>query len=180
MHCAVQDPDARRKDIDALARLDRNSARCESDPWAVFSFLSMPNRASLGFCMALSYAPFPQRKDGFIHLSTAHQLAGTLKRFFAKGTHGIGDELSLLGLPRSQLPDPAALKFEPAAGTLFGHVYGVRREAREEDGVHWISTCSLMLLSFPLQPIDPATAFVQEYKLQRGTDGVFPLESLPY
>jgi uncharacterized protein (DUF952 family) len=57
-------------------------------------------------------------RDGFIHLSTREQLAGTLERHF-RGLH----ELVLLRVD----PDRVAttLKWEPArSGSLFPHIYG--------------------------------------------------------
>jgi uncharacterized protein (DUF952 family) len=61
------------------------------------------------------------QKDGFIHLSTARQLPGTLSLYFADS-----DSLFLLKLDQSQIKD--ALVFEaPSAGSgrggLFPHLY---------------------------------------------------------
>jgi len=76
-------------------------------------------------------------KDGFIHLSAAHQLRETAARHF-KG----GEDLLLVGFAEDDLP---ALKWEPSrGGDLFPHVYGVieTRLAAEihplplENGVH--------------------------------------------
>lgn len=57
-------------------------------------------------------------RDGFVHLSTAEQVEGTLQRHF-QGQSGlmlIGFELEALG---------AALRFEPSrGGALFPHLYG--------------------------------------------------------
>lgn len=57
-------------------------------------------------------------RDGFVHLSTAGQLPGTLARHFA------GDnEVMLLAFDVAGLG--AALKWEPSrGGALFPHVYG--------------------------------------------------------
>lgn len=56
-------------------------------------------------------------RDGFIHLSTAEQVAGTLARHFA----GRAD-LVLIALDTDQLGD--ALKWEPSrGGALFPHLY---------------------------------------------------------
>ncbi len=56
-------------------------------------------------------------RDGFIHLSTAAQLEGTLAKHFAGET-----DLVLLAVPVSALK---ALKFEPSrGGALFPHLYG--------------------------------------------------------
>jgi len=62
-------------------------------------------------------------RDGFIHLSTAAQLPGTLRRHFSdpdgRGRRG----LVLVALGVSRLGD--ALKWEPARdGSLFPHLYG--------------------------------------------------------
>ena len=58
-------------------------------------------------------------RDGFIHLSTAGQVAGTLARHFA----GRAD-LVLVAFPAEALGP--ALKFEPSrGGALFPHLYGV-------------------------------------------------------
>ena len=57
-------------------------------------------------------------KDGFIHLSAAHQLRETAARHFA-GREG----LVLVGFAEAVLGD---LKWEPSrGGDLFPHVYGV-------------------------------------------------------
>ena len=56
-------------------------------------------------------------KDGFIHLSAAHQMRETAARHFAGQ-----DGLLLVGFRESDL---AALKWEPSrGGDLFPHVYG--------------------------------------------------------
>ncbi len=62
-------------------------------------------------------------RDGFIHLSTAAQLAGTLARHFS-GSDGRGlPGLVLVSLDPAELG--AALKWEPARdGSLFPHLYG--------------------------------------------------------
>lgn len=57
------------------------------------------------------------RRDGYIHLSTADQIRGTLSKFFA-GQSG----LVLLGFRPQDLGD--ALKWEPSRGeALFPHLY---------------------------------------------------------
>ena len=56
-------------------------------------------------------------RDGFIHLSAAHQVAGTAARHFAGH-----DGLVLAAFPEDRLP---GLKWEPSrGGELFPHVYG--------------------------------------------------------
>lgn len=58
------------------------------------------------------------RQDGFVHLSTAEQVPGTLERHFA-GKAGL--VLAAFD-PRALGP---ALKYEPSArGTLYPHLYG--------------------------------------------------------
>jgi uncharacterized protein (DUF952 family) len=58
------------------------------------------------------------RRDGFIHLSTAAQVEGTLARHFA-GERG----LSLVAIESAALGD--ALKWERSrGGALFPHLYG--------------------------------------------------------
>lgn len=59
------------------------------------------------------------RRDGFIHLSTAAQLPGTLAKFFA----GRAD-LVLVAVPVAALG--GGVRWEPSrGGQLFPHVYGV-------------------------------------------------------
>jgi uncharacterized protein (DUF952 family) len=62
-------------------------------------------------------------RDGFIHLSTAAQLQGTLARHFS-AKDGRGREgLLLISLDAAELG--GALKWEPARdGALFPHLYG--------------------------------------------------------
>jgi uncharacterized protein (DUF952 family) len=58
------------------------------------------------------------RRDGFVHLSTASQLAGTLSRHFAGR-----DDLLLVALDSEALGN--ALQWEPSrGGDLFPHLYG--------------------------------------------------------
>ena len=58
-------------------------------------------------------------RDGFIHLSTHSQLAGTLERHFAGETG-----LIVLEITADRLH--AGLKWEPSRdGALFPHLYGV-------------------------------------------------------
>ncbi|CAO1623197.1 unnamed protein product [Parajaminaea phylloscopi] len=97
--------------------------------------------------------------DGFIHLSTSEQLPGTLRRFFAAGSPGIGDTVHVLALPRKNIAQKTSdgseekLRFEPAVGTVFGHIYG---------------------------PIEPASYFSEHHQLTRGADGEFALPSLTF
>lgn len=57
-------------------------------------------------------------RDGFIHLSTAEQLEGTLARHF----HGI-DDLVVIAFDAATLG--TALRWEPSrGGALFPHLYG--------------------------------------------------------
>jgi uncharacterized protein (DUF952 family) len=70
------------------------------------------------------------RRDGFIHLSAAHQLAGTLGRHFA-GERG----LVLAAFPAARL-EPA-LRWEPSrGGALFPHLHGVLPMAAATG--HWL------------------------------------------
>lgn len=66
-----------------------------------------------------AYAGSPDdRRDGFIHLSTAEQLAGTLARHFS----GRAD-LVLVGFDMDEIGP--SLRFEASRkGELFPHVYG--------------------------------------------------------
>lgn len=66
----------------------------------------------------------------------------------------MGDTLYLLALPRTNIVDAQnRLKFEPAAGTEFGHIYG---------------------------SLDPSKDFAEEYRLERDSDGLFSLPELPF
>jgi uncharacterized protein (DUF952 family) len=57
-------------------------------------------------------------RDGYVHLSAAHQVRGTLARHFIAQR-----ELLLLVLPRAGLPE-SALRWEVARnGELFPHLY---------------------------------------------------------
>jgi uncharacterized protein (DUF952 family) len=57
------------------------------------------------------------RADGFLHFSTAAQLAGTLARYYANET-----DLLLIAVESEALGN--ALKFEPStAGALYPHLY---------------------------------------------------------
>ncbi len=82
------------------------------------------------------------RRDGFIHMSTAAQLAATLARFFAGR-----DDIVLLGLDVAGLGD--ALRWEDVPGVgIFPHYYGAFTAdqyrvlgpiPRDGDGVHRIA-----------------------------------------
>lgn len=79
------------------------------------------------------------RRDGFIHLSTADQVAGTLASHFSGQTG-----LLLLGVDPERLGSD--LKWEPSrGGALFPHLYGpldleavlsIDRLSLDEDGRH--------------------------------------------
>lgn len=59
------------------------------------------------------------QRDGYIHLSTAHQIPGTLAEHFAGQI-----DLVLIGIDAGRLG--AALRWEPSrGGALFPHLYGV-------------------------------------------------------
>ena len=74
-------------------------------------------------------------------------MPGTLSRFFSSST-GCGDEVWLLGADKKQLEQTKDVRWEPAAGTIFAHVY---------------------------ETITPSRDFTVEYKLRRGSDGEFEL-----
>lgn len=58
------------------------------------------------------------RDDGFLHFSTAAQLAGTLARYYAEA-----HDLVLIAVDADALG--SALKYEPSRdGALFPHLYG--------------------------------------------------------
>jgi uncharacterized protein (DUF952 family) len=66
------------------------------------------------------------RRDGFIHFSTARQVAETAARHFA----GQGD-LVLVAIPAAALG--AALRYEPSrGGDLFPHLYAALDPARAQ------------------------------------------------
>ena len=68
-------------------------------------------------------------RDGFIHLSTAAQVAATAARHFAGR-----DDLSIVAVDPAALG--AALRYEPSrGGAMFPHLYGVLRPA----AVAWIA-----------------------------------------
>lgn len=90
-------------------------------------------------CAAGAYHGSPDDvRDGFIHFSAAHQLEGTLQKYF-RDRHN----LVLVAVPSDALGP--ALKFEPSrGGDLFPHLYGPlptalalwqRPLALREDGV---------------------------------------------
>ncbi|MEO8185673.1 MAG: DUF952 domain-containing protein [Deltaproteobacteria bacterium] len=61
-------------------------------------------------------------RDGYVHLSSAQQLPGTLERHFAAEP-----DLVLLVIPRSRLPE-GALRWEPSRrGEPFPHLYAELR-----------------------------------------------------
>ena len=64
-----------------------------------------------------SYAPPSLAAEGFVHLSTAAQVAQSAERHFADAS-----ELLVLSFERASL-EPA-LRFEEAHGQLFPHYYG--------------------------------------------------------
>ena len=64
-----------------------------------------------------TYAPASLASEGFIHLSTARQLLRTAARFFA-GRH----DLVVLSIDEARTCAP--VRFEPADGDSFPHLYG--------------------------------------------------------
>ncbi|KAI9031398.1 hypothetical protein DFJ74DRAFT_432243 [Hyaloraphidium curvatum] len=79
---------------------------------------------------ALLVAPEPHfltaldEKDGFVHLSVRSQLPGTLSRFFGNAEEAIILEIPYRKLLGSLEGTGREIRWEPAAGTLFPHVYG--------------------------------------------------------
>jgi uncharacterized protein (DUF952 family) len=68
---------------------------------------------------AFGTGSFDDQRDGYIHLSTAAQLAGTLARYYADTA-----DLWLVSLDPLVLGD--ALRWEPSrGGQRFPHLYGV-------------------------------------------------------
>lgn len=63
------------------------------------------------------YQPSSLEAEGFIHLSTAEQLAGTIERFYSGR-----DDLLVLQIDAGVLT--AELRFEPADGDHFPHLFG--------------------------------------------------------
>ncbi len=63
-------------------------------------------------------------RDGFVHLSTANQIHGTLERHFSNANGVAETGLSLVRFDAATLGE--ALKWEPSrGGALFPHFYGV-------------------------------------------------------
>jgi uncharacterized protein (DUF952 family) len=89
------------------------------------------------------------RRDGFIHLSSAEQLAGTAERHFAGQS-----DLLVLAVDPDRLG--AALRWEPSrGGALFPHVYGplpldaVAATAALPDGVPAAEAVATALAALP-------------------------------
>lgn len=81
-------------------------------------------------------------RDGFIHLSAAHQVAGTAARHF----RGI-DDLTLVALDAGKLGE--ALRWEPSrGGDLFPHYYG----ALPVSAALWSKPLSLGPDGVPIMP----------------------------
>lgn len=64
-----------------------------------------------------TYAPASLALEGFIHFSTAEQLAGSAARFFAGR-----DDLVVVAVDEQRLA--ATLRFDPVGGEAFPHLYG--------------------------------------------------------
>lgn len=76
------------------------------------------------------YGSEHDKRDGFIHLSTASQLAGTLAKYYTDGQAVILAEILC-----DDFLD--AIKFEPSRdGELFPHLYDVLLRARIKR--HWL------------------------------------------
>jgi uncharacterized protein (DUF952 family) len=78
----------------------------------------------LGFAKSGRFTGSPDdQSDGFIHLSTGPQLAGTLKRHFAGTGLAVLAEIEASGLG-------GALRYEPSRdGALFPHLYADLKSA---------------------------------------------------
>lgn len=99
------------------------------------------------------YGSADDKRDGFIHLSTAGQLAGTLDRHFANAT-----ELTLVALDADALG--AVLKWEPSReGQNFPHLYS----ALELSKVLWTS---LIMAKAPGIFALPTRAFIEQRAAQ--------------
>jgi uncharacterized protein (DUF952 family) len=87
-------------------------------------------RSSWSEALKLGVLPLSRddARDGYVHLSAAHQVRGTLDRHFARQPH-----LVLLALMPARLPE-GALRWEASrGGELFPHLYGeLRRELVSE------------------------------------------------
>lgn len=83
----------------------------------VYKIVSRPLWAEAEHTGIFRGAPV-DHQDGFIHLSSATQVAETVRRHFANQ-----QDLLLIAIPGSRLG--AALKWEPSrGGDLFPHLYG--------------------------------------------------------
>lgn len=87
------------------------------------------------------------KHDGFMHFSTAKQLAETLSRHYA----GMGD-LLLLAVDESKLNSDLKWEFSTSRGERFPHLYGAlntsalkwkHRLARDAEGTHIIPAMAL-------------------------------------
>ena len=99
-------------------------------------------------CRSGSYAGSQDdRRDGFIHLSAAHQIAATAQRHF-RGIEG----LVLLALDAASLGE--ALAWEPSrGGDLFPHFYG----SLPIDAVLWSKPLALGPDGVPVMPEEVGT-----------------------
>ncbi|CDS02254.1 hypothetical protein [Sporisorium scitamineum] len=120
--------------------------------------------------------------DGFIHLSSANQLPDTLERFFSTQS-GCGDVLYIYTFKRSsverQRSTPIKLQFDPAAGTLFGHIYGV--SDLMDNGMEKNDEADQHLGFVFAQNIDPEVDFSGPIEVKRSTStGTFELPPLEH
>lgn len=90
-------------------------------PSFIYKILTVADDAAFAAAADAGYAgSADDRRDGFIHLSTREQLAGTLAAHYASA-----GEVVLLRVAVAALP-AAALRWEPArGGALFPHLYDV-------------------------------------------------------
>lgn len=100
------------------------------------------------------------RRDGFIHFSTAEQVPGTADKFFAGR-----DDLLVAAVPVAALGD--ALKWEPSrGGHLFPHLYAPLEIA----SVCWVRDMPLGPEGRHTIPVPPADADTVDPD-RRGSDG---------
>lgn len=96
---------------------ESNSSQGELDSSTVYKLLTLDEWAHAVVAGAYTGSPDDAR-DGFVHLSLAHQLDATAAKYF----RGIED-LCLVAFGTADLGP--ALKFEPSrGGDLFPHLYG--------------------------------------------------------
>jgi uncharacterized protein (DUF952 family) len=104
----------------------------------IYKITTVQAWASAAVCGAFTGSPDDLR-DGYIHLSAAHQLVATAEKYYA----GIPD-LVLVAVAPSVLG--TALKWEPSrGGDLFPHLYG----DLPTESVHWVRPMPLGVDGLP-------------------------------